>query len=85
MNEVRQINKYLYLSIDQEAARLPTKFRPKCPDCGSTLKKGKKSGYYCPNSECRVIDVYFDRYFRVEKTVREGPQAFALAVMKKRD
>ena len=63
---------------------MPARFRPKCPDCGSTLEKGKKSGYYCPNAECSVIKVHFNRNLGASRIVREGPQAFALAAMKKR-
>jgi len=47
------------------------KFRPRCPECGSILKKSKK-GYLCPNSKCDVITVRFDRSLRVESIVREG-------------
>ena len=48
------------------------KFTPKCPDCGSVLEKEKNAGYSCPNSECKVIKVFFSRSRDVKRVVREG-------------
>ena len=61
-----------------------SKFTPKCPDCGSVLKKAKK-GYLCPSAKCKVIEVHFDRSLRVERIVREGLQAFDFGEKKRKD
>jgi len=43
----------------------------RCPDCGSALRKTKKSYIYeCPNPECPVIEVRFHSHRRVS-TVRD--------------
>jgi len=46
----------------------------RCPDCGSALKKTKKTKksyiYECPNPECPVIEVRFHSHGRVS-TVRD--------------
>jgi tRNA(Ile2) C34 agmatinyltransferase TiaS len=47
------------------------KNRPSCPECGSTLlRKGK--GYSCPNPECEVVTVFFDRELKVRRVTYKG-------------
>jgi len=59
-----------------------SEFRPKCPACGSVLKKAKK-GYLCPKPKCSVIEVHFNRYRRAVKVVHEGFSGVAFGGKKK--
>ena len=69
---------------NQGTTRLPAKFKPKCPDCGSILEKAYR-GYSCPSLECRVIKVLFERNRRVKKIVREGFDGVAFGRKKKKE
>ena len=62
-------------------ARLP-RFKPKCPAFGSVLKKAQ-NGYLCQNYKCNVIQVCFNRHFKVVKIVHEGFAGIAFDRKKK--
>jgi tRNA(Ile2) C34 agmatinyltransferase TiaS len=47
------------------------KDKPRCPECGSALlRKGK--GYSCPNPECKVIKVFFNKDLKVRRVTYKG-------------
>jgi tRNA(Ile2) C34 agmatinyltransferase TiaS len=57
------------------------KAKPRCPNCGSSLLRHGK-GYSCPNPECDVFKVFFDRDLKVRRVTYKG---FAFVKMFGRD